>query len=151
MLSLLALVYWLSSDIALGQVVADTLEGLVTMSTANSTVCSVVEQAALTWPIFGQVFAMLSAGALFLRPFSNMILKVALVLSAMPNAAAGAAGKALWVLGTVVSIPAAGTPGVMKKVYAGEISPPTKKKTVASVVVEKDVHIVKDTPVDKVV
>jgi len=150
MIALLALL-WLSSDIALGQVVADTLEGLVTMSTANSTVCSVVEQAALTWPIFGQVFAMLSAGALFLRPFSNMILKVALVLSAMPNAAAGAAGKALWVLGTIVSIPAAGTPGVLKKVYAGEISPPTKKKTVASVVVEKEVHVVKDTPVDKVV
>lgn len=127
MLGLFALIVWLGSTIALGQdVVPQTLfEG---PAGPDNPICSVIEQAGMTWPIFGQIFGMLTTAALFLHPFSNLILKAALGLSLMPSPAAKTVGKVLWIIGRMASVPAAGTPPVMKAVYAGTIESPIKKK-----------------------
>lgn len=127
---LIAIIYLLafSAQIAFGQEVGQTLfEGPVG---PDNPICSVIEQAGLTWPIFGQAFGMLTAAALFLRPFSGMLMKVALALTAMPSPAAKTAGKVLWVLGTFAAVPAAGTPKMMQKVIKGEVESPIKKKAV---------------------
>ena len=123
---LIAAILFLSAQIAFGQEVGQTLfEGPVG---PDNPLCSIIEQAGMTWPIFGQAFGMLTAAALFLRPFSSVLMKVALALTSMPSPAAKTLGKVLWVLGTFAAVPAAGTPKMMQKVIKGEIESPIKKK-----------------------
>jgi len=120
---LIAVVIFLSSsEIAFGQYMTETLYD------GDTPICAMLGQAGLTWPIFGQVLAMLTAAALFMRPFANTLLKVSLALTAMPTPIAKTAGKLLWVLGTFAAIPAPGTPGMMKKAIKGEIESPMDKK-----------------------
>lgn len=119
---LIAVALFLSSEIALGQYMTETLYD------GDTPICAMLGQAGLTWPLFGQVLAMLTAAALFMRPFANTLLKVSLALTAMPTPIAKTAGKILWVLGSFAAIPAPGTPGMMKKAIKGEIESPINKK-----------------------
>lgn len=122
----IAMLIFFAAQIALGQDAAQTMFGGPV--SADNPICQIIESAGITWPIFGQIFGILTAAAIFLRPFSNMILKLALILTAMPTPAAKAAGKIMWILGSFAAVPAAGTPPVMQQVFAGTVTPPVTMK-----------------------
>ena len=127
MIFVISMLVLLASQIALGEVPGPYVQPILETGLENP-ICTIIEQAGLTWPVFGQVFGMLTATAIFLRPFSNVMLKVALAMTMMPSPIAKSAGKVLWLLGTFAAVPAAGTPKMIQKVIKGEVESPIKKK-----------------------
>jgi hypothetical protein len=129
MIFVISMLVLLASQIALGEVPGPYVQPILEKASGlENPICTVIEQAGLTWPVFGQVFGMLTATAIFLRPFSNTMLKVALAMTVMPSPIAKSAGKVLWLLGTFAAVPAAGTPKMIQKVIKGEVESPIKKK-----------------------
>lgn len=121
----LALLVFFVSYAALGQ----TLEIVgppADPGTIMQPVCEVVERVFMNWEWAAKIGGIFVAAIAFLRPFSNVLLKVALALTAMANPAAQTAGKVIWVLGTISAAPALGTPSVMQKVYSGAVTAPVK-------------------------
>lgn len=99
--------------------------------------CQIIE-AVSTWGQPGAIIASALAAVAALRPFSNLILKLALALGAMPAAWAKVSSKVAWVVGTVAAMPCWGTPKVMKDVYAGKVEPVVDMKKLTKFVKKKE-------------